>query len=573
MLAFVTNPVHRQRLLVALICAACALVATAGVVGYELVKPRRVGNLNREARAALARGDLAEASLKTRRALQILPNDAPACAIMAEMCERIHSADAVTWRERLAEIDGGSTPSLVALASAARSFGKHPVAQTALARVPEPERHRADYLAVAGAVALDLQKIEEAERCFREANQLEPENPLHLFSLGMAQAQSGDFFKREEGRKRLIAMAAQPQFAVAALRSLAVSYEATRDFQAALRVVPRLLALPEHSFLDELIRLRLLHATGDADLAQTLAELQRKSAKSGRDAGALILWMSGAGLAAEAVQWAEKRTPQVSGHAETKQPLAACHLHLQDWTALLALTKDGPWLSTDYLRHAYRARALRELGRTSLAHTEWEQALALAAGRPDAIVWLADIAAHSRWSEEAEQALWAAIQKNKAAAWAVERLGRRYHEEKNTDGLRRIAARLIAADPGDENVQNDFAFLSLLLDKDGARAASIARDLHTRHPGNAAFASTHALALHGAKRFSEALQVLESLPAAQLDQPAIALYYGIVLTANREPERARKYLEIGRRAPLLPEEAQLLAKATEAISVAQEGKP
>ncbi len=565
MFKFITNPLNRQRVLVATLCFASALVAGGGVAGYKLYLPRRVDGLTRAAREAVERGDFLEASLKARRALQIAPDHAPAFVLMAEICERIRNPEAVTWRERVADLAGGNAESLIACAYTALSFGKPTAARKALARVPRVDRKRADFLAVSGVVAIDAEKFEEAEAFCAEAVRVDPKNPAHRLSLGAAQVHSKEYFTREAGRRLLADLASHPAFGASALRILALSYEASNEPQAALRISQQLAAVPDHTFLDELLRLRLLHSTGGDAFLETLATLEEKAAKNGRDAGALVFWMSGANLAAHAVEWAVQRAPQVSLMPEVHSPLAGCYLMLHDWPALLAITKNGPWPQAEHIRHAYRARAFREQGHASLARTEWELAMTATSGRADAIKWLAKIAIDSGWDEEADQALWAAIEKTQDSAWAVERLGRRYHDSKNTDGLRRIAARLIETSPSDENIQNDFAYLSLLLDKDSARAASIARDLYSRHPDNAAYTSTHALALHGAKRFAEALQALEALPAAQLEQPAIALFYGLILSANRDPEKARRYLELSRQAQLLPEEARLLAKATQAL--------
>ena len=72
--------------------------------------------------------------------------------------------------------------------------------------------------------------------------------------------------------------------------------------------------------------------------------------------------------------------------------------------------------------------------------------------------------------------------------------------------------------------------------------------------------------LHCSARTADGLKVLESLPPQQLEDPAIATYYGIMLAAANAPEKARRFLDIGHAANLLREENELVAKAEQLIS-------
>jgi hypothetical protein len=58
----------------------------------------------------------------------------------------------------------------------------------------------------------------------------------------------------------------------------------------------------------------------------------------------------------------------------------------------------------------------------------------------------------------------------------------------------------------------------------------------------------------------EALQAFAGIKLSALEQPAIALYYGLVLGTN-SPAEARKYLALATNGNLLPEEKQLLEAA------------
>ena len=541
--------------------AALAVIVVGAITGFFFYRPWRLRSLQTSAHAALARGDFSEASLKARRALQLDPNYVPACVTMAQIAEHDRQPDAVTWRERVLHLSGDSADSLLAFASSALSFGKKASAKAALERVGEGDRQREDYLVVAGTIALDAGNHAEAARFYENAARLNPKNAAYRLALGKAQSESDDYLTREAGRRLLADLGADPTLGMVALRTLIANHEAHEEFEAALRQARQLAGLPSHDFSDELLRLRLLRITGHESFAAALAEIQHGVEGNPNHAGALLVWMSREGLAAEALEWALKRAPKVGQAPEVRPALAGCYVTLGDWPALIVSTQSGAWKLVEYVRHAYRARAFREQGENAFARNEWTLAINAGNRQADALTWLAQMATEWKWPEESEQSLWALLELAPGNRRAIETLSSRYYGKGDTTGLRRIAVHLVKNDPADENAQNDLAISSLLLGAETDRATKMAKDLYTKHPDNAAYASTYAFALHCGARTAEGLSVLESLPPKRLEDPAIAAYYGIMLAANHSPEKARHFLEIGRGANLLTEEKELLAKA------------
>ena len=129
----------------------------------------------------------------------------------------------------------------------------------------------------------------------------------------------------------------------------------------------------------------------------------------------------------------------------------------------------------------------------------------------------------------------------------------------------RVLVRLAEIDPGDLNVQNNLAQISLLLNADPERARKLAADLYAKEPSNAAYVSTYAFSLHTKGDSRNAARIMSGLRDDQLENPSLAAYYGIVLAAAGETTKARKYIEIGRKAHLLSEEKALIGRA-EALS-------
>lgn len=540
---------------------AAAIVVTGAITGFFFYNPWRLDSLQRAASAALERGDYSEASLKARRALQVDPNYVPACLTMAVIAEHDRQPDAVTWRERVLHLSGDSADSLLAFASSALSFGKTASAKAALERVAVADRQREDYLVVSGAIALNGGDFAEAAKAYENARRINPENPAYRLALGRAQSASDDYLTREAGRHLLADLATNPALGMVALRSLIANHETHEEFEAALRESGRLVAMPAHDFSDEVLRLHFLQVTGDETFGPVLSEVQRKAEGNPNHAGSLLLWMSRAGLASEALDWALNRAPKVGKSPEVRPALAGCYLTLGDWPALLVSTQSGTWKLVEYVRHAYRARAFREQGEKAFARNEWTLAINAAARQADALSWLAQMASEWKWADESEQSLWALLEQSPGNQRAIETLSLRYLEKHDTPGLRRIAVHQVKSDPADEDAQNNLAIASLLLGVESDRAMRIAKELYGKHPENAAYASTYAFALHCATRTAEGLRVLESLPPKRLEDPAIATYYGILLAANHSPEKARRFLNIGRDASLLLEEKELVARA------------
>ena len=567
---------NRRRLLIIWITIATLVIG--GFVGYTLYKPWRMEKLDRGAQAAMDRQDYFGASLKARRALQIDPHHLPAVLIMAEIAGVFGDERAVDWRARVTQLTGGSTPSLIAYASTAVNFAKHEIAKSVLDQVPEADKRSVDYQAVAGALALDSGDLVAAEGFFANAAELDPTNAAHRFALARTQVGSNDFFRQESGRKLLTELTKIEAFRLRALRELVTSYVMTGEPQAALRECHALIACTDHTFSDELQYLQLLRDTGDDGLPAPLMAAKQKAAANVKNAGALLIWMGNSGLATEALKWATKEAPDVGRMPGLEPGFAACYLALGNWAKLLNVTANGPWPDDDFIRHAYRARACREQNLGGFSDTEWQSAINAAANEPAALEpaalnWLVEKARDWKWSLEEEKALWAVISRSPKATWALEALYQRYLREKNTLGIRRVAAHLLKIDPSNESAQNDFAMSSVLLDHEVERARDMASVLYRKHPANVAYASTYAFALLAAGQANRALQVLETFPPTDLETPAVAAYYGMALAAADAPEKARRFLTIARDATFLPEEQAWITKAERQISLASPPKP
>jgi len=130
--------------------------------------------------------------------------------------------------------------------------------------------------------------------------------------------------------------------------------------------------------------------------------------------------------------------------------------------------------------------------------------------------------------------------------------------------LYRVLLRLTEDNPGNLDIQNNLAQISLLLDVKTGDARRTAADVYRKSPGNPSYATTYAYALLTKGETEAAAKVMAALSEEQLKDPAVSAYYGMCLAALKDP-RAASFLDAGEKAKLLPEERVLLDKARTSI--------
>ena len=549
-------PRKRWWLVPLIVVVGVAVLGVAAFSAYRKIAPDRMAQ---RAREYLAAGDYRNAVLTARRALEINPTNAAASAVMVEITEQLQVPDVVEWRRRMSELNPNSAPEALAWAATALRAGKTASAEEALAAVPESERNSASYHSKAGTLALSSGKWREAEKHYAEALRLEPANELHQYNLSTLRLQSGDAEIRKSAAEALEQMARGGRVQAFAHRALVTRLAGERQWAQALEHSTALLKDPVAQFSDRLINLEILRQLRQGDAAATaLKEAQKIARTNPEHAAALLNWMRLHGLAADAAEWATLLEKEVSSRPAVAAARAECLIATQDWEALRAVVETEPWESSEELRLAFLARVLREQGDLQGARARWTGAVTIGAKNRESASRLAFLAVQWGWNDEAREPLWAAAS-GAAPQWALHILHRLYQMENDTTGLLRVATRLLEVEPGNDEAANNVAMLSLLLGRDRDAALRSAQALHQKASGNAAFASTYALALHLSGRSGEAVEVMQKLGPAPLRDPAVAAYYGLFLSATGARDTAGEFIELGKRATLLPEEKELIA--------------
>jgi predicted Zn-dependent protease len=165
------------------------------------------------------------------------------------------------------------------------------------------------------------------------------------------------------------------------------------------------------------------------------------------------------------------------------------------------------------------------------------------------------------WNAEKVELLWLLAKNDETKLAALQTLYQHYSDAGDTVGLYRTLLRLVEVMPNDLALQNNSAQISLLLGTDLERACRIAGEVRSKEPSNSAFVSTYAFSLYIKGDTNAALNTMNQLSSEQLRDPAIALYYGVILSAAGQTEKADEYLRLGSGANLLPEEKALARKA------------
>jgi hypothetical protein len=348
---------------------------------------------------------------------------------------------------------------------------------------------------------------------------------------------------------------------VLARRTLITRLSREKKWDEALKWSTEQQASAGVEFRDRLTHLDLVAVARKGELDAAIATAEAAFAKAlPTDQAALMNWLRMAGRAEQALRWLQTLDPEVVSKPPIVVAQAECFVALKRWSDLETLTKTGDWKAQEYARFAYLALAAQQLGVEADASLNWGMAKNTAKSR-EQVSQLALLAA--RWNRplELRQILWMATAQPKPE-WALQMLHSLYKQDGDAAGLLRVAKAALERDPKNPQARNNVAMLSLLLQQDTANAMKMAQDLHTEQPANALFASTYAYALHLAGRTPEGLAVLKKLSPEALREPSTAAYYAILLHASGAKEEAAPYLEIAKKAPLLPAEKELVAGLT-----------
>jgi len=555
----------RKIFIIVLSCVGVLLAGYAGYRGYKVWKNKHLMSVGRE---FLAKSDRRNAALSAQEVLRSDPKNVDATRVMAQLAEASRSPAALFWRSRVVELAPHSLDDRLALVQTALTMRDYATATNALELVEPADRESAAYHNIAGMVAASTGQPDQAEKHFLEVSRLEPQNPSPQLNLAVVRLHRTNALELAEARATLQRLASNPtnsDLRCKALRELTLDAMGYGHADAAGALSKQLIQETNSAFSDRVLRLEVLSETHNADFKPTLASYQLEAATNQSKIYELARWEMTKTSPTAALIWLRS----LPMNTQTNQPAtllaAECYLASKDWKGLHAWLEKQHWAEMEFLRHALMSRALRGQELATTAKTEWEQALKSANGQKQNLVTLLRLAAEWNWPNEGEDLLWTIFNRYPQERWAKRALTQTLLDGGQTRSLMQLFSQELQRSPTDLAAKNNLATIALLLDAKELKPYDLARDVYQQAPTNASFASTYAFSLYQQKKYADALKVMQQLKPQDLEIPAIAGYYGLILKATGNGAKAKVYLDWTSKARLLPEERKLFAQAKSGI--------
>jgi tetratricopeptide (TPR) repeat protein len=538
------------------------LFIALAVVGVRLFRQWQERHLVRVSAARLSGGDARAAMLTARRALQVNPDSVDAARLIAQIADRGEDKAAVEWWSRVVANPQHTTEDVLGLVRSALRVNDLATAERALSSLNEAGKQTAGYHAACGRLAQIKKNLAEAEIHWAQASAIDPENLGYQFQLALIRLGSSDPAKRKASLEVLERLRSDPKERAGATRAMIGDGVAHRADVGRIRVLAgELQNYPEATFADKLLYLEILRQLRDPILKESLTKLERDVVSNPVDLASLFSWMSGNDTASAGIEFAKTLPAESRDKWPVPPAIAALYSAAKDWNGLERMMRNSNWESHDFLRRAFLARALRGQDKQIPSEQEWVAAQKEASNQPRSLLMLARTVALWGWENETADLLWILTKSDDTKMEALQTLYQHYAEKGDTPGLYRTLLRLVETLPHDLVLQNNLAQVSLLLGADVDRARKLAAELSSKDPSNASFLSTYAFSLYTKGNIKGALEAMSTLTPDQLRDPSLSVYYGIVLAAAGQKDKAREYLRRASEAKLLPEEKALVAKS------------
>ncbi|MCX6927948.1 MAG: hypothetical protein NT154_32775 [Verrucomicrobia bacterium] len=520
-----------------------------------------------QARDFLAKGDFPNASLSARQALHSNPGNLEACRIMADLAEMARSPLVLDWRRRMVDLDPTIENRLRLASAALRSQGPpYPLAAQTLDDLKDSATNVAAYHSVSAELDLRLKKTAEALDHFERASRLEPTNELYQLNLAVLQLQSTNAAALPAARATLERLRASTNVGAVALRWLVAESLRREGLASAQQFSRQLLADPHSQADDRLQHLSILHQSKQPEFGPYLATLQKNAMTNASEIYGISAWLISHGQVDDALEWLTHLSVKVRSEQPVPLALVDCYLTRKDWTALETSLSEQKWGKLEFLRFAFLSRAAAEQNQKLANDARWRTALREAGDRLGPLTSLLSLATNWGRKQAREDLLWQIGQRFPRERWTLRELERTYLAAGNTRGLNKVYSSTASFDPKNFAAKNNLAATSLLLRVNLPRAHELAKEVFSQRPEDAIVVSTYAYSLHLQKKTKPGLAALEKLKPEALQNPSVALYYGLLLSASGQTNQAGQYLGIAQKAQLLPEEKLLATDALKEIA-------
>ena len=245
------------------------------------------------------------------------------------------------------------------------------------------------------------------------------------------------------------------------------------------------------------------------------------------------------------------------------------------WDDIRRLIESEQFPLDPVVEHMYLARCFAQQGQTAGAENNWQRALQAAAGDAGKLVTLGDYAEMKNALDVAAAAFDAAVAAAPKLRVAQQGRLRVAYAQRDTSKIHQILSELLKVWPNDPAVQNDEAYIRLLLMKSGSAGnfqslgssdlteiERLAENLVQREPASLPHRTLLALARLRQNRPYDAMAVYRGInvPKNALTTSTLSVH-AAVLAATNEKEAAEKEMSTVSRDKLLPEEQALVDQA------------
>jgi predicted Zn-dependent protease len=546
------------------VCLVLALAVAGSMQGRRAFKNAKARRLASEAALHFKLNEFQETSRCLHAALQANPSSVEATKLTADLLEAAGSPAAIGWRIRACDLQPPNMTNRLDWAQTAVKLRDLKSAEDALSGLDEDARSTARYHKVAGALAWNQGKAEEAEQHYQQARRLEPENASNILNLDTISLLSTNGQIAAAARLSLQSLAAtNGPYALDALRRLAQEAAKRKDLPDALGYAMRVATNSAATFADKLDCLNLLTATQNTDARFWLASLKQNATNSPSNVFALGRWLARNDNPTNALNWLSSLPQTVQTNQPVPLIITDFQIAVKDWPGLIATVEKKDWGESEILRLALESLARRSLGQEDAAQELWKRARRQSARRLDRLYRLTQLTSAWDWAPERADVLMEIVSEFPREKWAVQLLVTQLHDAGATQELEQLLSKLSAADPANLELKASLARVCLLRKSQLPTAHRLAKEAYDTAPDNPLVLSTYAYSLLLQGQKDEAVHILDNLKPAALQIPWVAACYGVIEAQSGNKQAAREPLERAQAAKLLPEEMELvrLAKA------------
>lgn len=567
--------VTKKKLVLCLAISVPLVLGGSAVLAKKVIWPRvkefRAAKFERSAREYLDKGDYENAMLFVRKNLATNQQHIPSWRLGAEIAEKRNESNVLFYLQRLVALEP-TMANRLRLIRLALKWRADDLAERTIVDMGTEARDSAEFHDLAVQASMRSGNAIQAKFHLMTLCDLQPDNrAAHLDLARMRLVEAGPDL-RNSIRAEIRSLASDPSLRIASLHALLTDSLTQKQAHDALELAGELQRETDLPVQPAITTAEALRKYDPAALPAYLDALRLRFKASPSDVVRLGFYMAETGRPAEAKAWIASLSDTVIGQPAVQRVFAACHAELLEWAPMESFLKDKHWGETDFERLALLSYAQHELGNLSAFAETWRLSLNQAGSSQPKLNLLLQRTTAWGWHEQRIDVLWHIFQQNPREKNVQQQLFAYERAQGNTTNLNRLFARLLEADPTDANTRNNFAYTSLLINANLARASTLAREALASDSDNPYFATTQALALLRAGKPTEARLLLGGLSSLQLWQPERVIVHAAVLLGDGRIDEADQLLTSVTDRGLLPEEKKLLTETRAGIAADRKEK-